>query len=653
MSKRPKVQVQINQTLLDVDHPQIQVSSYREKDLDDTIFDAFLGGGALPAIGVSVAYAPRSGILSAIALCLNERVLVVQLASASAKNRKPSSGTATRHILEERILLHTSGGSDGLYGFDMHQIVLSLWRDHSLSVSGGIDIQSVYPSKNARRPLNAIKFCLGDDIDVHKDNVSHVFGNMNWDPKSSRDIIQRSWLSWFLAVHPSMEEIFRSVPRIDVRAFTPLVLSWLSKAIRVTQCQEDPREVVHDYSDPRMIKQGKLEIRQERFQNRIRNSSSNQQMQFKINTPEGSYSVDVQPSNLRGRRAQINTPADLVLGGKLFSSLMTTGSGDPTQAEALKASIILDILQKKIQPFDNPWLQMLYQDQPPEWPDASPTSLPPLSFAPTKPLNDSQILAASQMLSRSRDEKFTIIQGPPGTGKTSVIGQFVLAATSGGLRGIWLVAKSNIAVKNIAEKLYDLGFMSWRLVVSTDFHNDWHEHLYTSIRINTIQSDKLSKMSPNVVQQRFGECQVVLCTLGMLSNSQLQHCGVTKIIPMETLVIDEASQIDVNDYIPVFTLFGTSLQKVCFIGDNKQLPPFAKERVEDLMSIFEIPHLAHRAIFLNIQYRMPPTIGDFISQHVYEGKLQSNPEHPVTGHRCFFIDISGGKEISEGTSWMY
>lgn len=35
------------------------------------------------------------------------------------------------------------------------------------------------------------------------------------------------------------------------------------------------------------------------------------------------------------------------------------------------------------------------------------------------------------------------------------------------------MAQSNVAVKNIAEKLLDVGFEDWRLLVSADFHFDW------------------------------------------------------------------------------------------------------------------------------------------------------------------------------------
>lgn len=38
---------------------------------------------------------------------------------------------------------------------------------------------------------------------------------------------------------------------------------------------------------------------------------------------------------------------------------------------------------------------------------------------------------------------------------------------------IWIVAQSNVAVKNVAEKLADSEFLDFRLLVSKDFHFDW------------------------------------------------------------------------------------------------------------------------------------------------------------------------------------
>lgn len=47
---------------------------------------------------------------------------------------------------------------------------------------------------------------------------------------------------------------------------------------------------------------------------------------------------------------------------------------------------------------------------------------------------------------------------------------------------------------------------------------------------------------------------------------------------------------------------------------------------------------------------MPVPIGNFISHHVYDNKLQS--EHPITDPLCCrFIDVSDGAEEAVGHSW--
>ena len=60
---------------------------------------------------------------------------------------------------------------------------------------------------------------------------------------------------------------------------------------------------------------------------------------------------------------------------------------------------------------------------------------------------------------------------------------------------------------------------------------------------------------------------VNLCTLSMLSSPLLQ--SISRLNPVTSLIIDEASQIGLGDYLPVFAKYNT-LRKICFIGDDKQ-----------------------------------------------------------------------------------
>ena len=65
-------------------------------------------------------------------------------------------------------------------------------------------------------------------------------------------------------------------------------------------------------------------------------------------------------------------------------------------------------------------------------------------------------------------------QGPPGTGKTTVIAAAVQSKVAEhGSNTVWVIAHSNVAVKNIAEKLAECNFLDFKLLVSKDFHYDW------------------------------------------------------------------------------------------------------------------------------------------------------------------------------------
>jgi len=65
-----------------------------------------------------------------------------------------------------------------------------------------------------------------------------------------------------------------------------------------------------------------------------------------------------------------------------------------------------------------------------------------------------------------------------------------------------------------------------------------------------IRSDELPKTQGEVARM-FGDVTVVLCTLSMLSNPKLKECGLIRVIPVTSLVIDEASQIDVFEFMVI------------------------------------------------------------------------------------------------------
>jgi hypothetical protein len=83
-----------------------------------------------------------------------------------------------------------------------------------------------------------------------------------------------------------------------------------------------------------------------------------------------------------------------------------------------------------------------------------------------------------------------------------------------------------------------------------------HEKLYEKIQDKVIRSDDLPDSISNV-SKTFRGITVVLCTLSMLSNPKLADCGLIDILPITSLVVDEASQIDVFEFmvIPMLAFF--------------------------------------------------------------------------------------------------
>ena len=281
------------------------------------------------------------------------------------------------------------------------------------------------------------------------------------------------------------------------------------------------------------------------------------------------------------------------LGNAKIKSFETVGRERPLTAEMLRETYMLSALQLTIALSANPFIGTIWLPGNkvqwtlvPKWPTS-----PPLYFPTDRSLNDSQARAVGTILSNKDKDRVVVIQGPPGTGKTTVIAATVTSTMNFGdqSRTIWLVAHSNVAVKNIAEKLASVKFLDFKILVSKDFHYDWyvrripfdhspdvnpvqipsyrHEHLYEEIIENLIRSDDFP---PDLVaaERRLAGSRVILCTLSMLSNDKL--ATFARLVPLQTVIFDEASQIEIGAYFPMLVQFRPTLRKLVFIGDDKQ-----------------------------------------------------------------------------------
>lgn len=67
---------------------------------------------------------------------------------------------------------------------------------------------------------------------------------------------------------------------------------------------------------------------------------------------------------------------------------------------------------------------------------------------------------------------------------------------------------------------------------------------------NLVRSDDLSSLKDVYATERLvSGSKIILCTLSTLSNPALESCQMFKVVPMMKLVIDEASQINVFEFM--------------------------------------------------------------------------------------------------------
>jgi len=180
---------------------------------------------------------------------------------------------------------------------------------------------------------------------------------------------------------------------------------------------------------------------------------------------------------VEGRQAHINVRGAVHPTGKIIS-VTTIGRESLTAAESCREDVVRQALQGTIKLTQHPFFCSIWTPSfGISWPPSPQnSSTKQLIFYPSSALNPSQDIAVQRIVSEQDKDCLVLIQGPPGTGKTTVIAASVMSIIEYGRkeRTIWLVAQSNVAVKNIAEKLDKVGFRDFKLLVSKDFHFDWY-----------------------------------------------------------------------------------------------------------------------------------------------------------------------------------
>ncbi|GEQ71862.1 hypothetical protein JCM33374_g5548 [Metschnikowia sp. JCM 33374] len=255
--------------------------------------------------------------------------------------------------------------------------------------------------------------------------------------------------------------------------------------------------------------------------------------------------------------------------------------------------------------------------------------------------NDSQKVAVQSVMNNS----ITVLQGPPGTGKTSTIYEVILQLLENlNTYPILVVAASNIAIDNIAEKLLPKHGNSILRIVSMEKEPEYNrEHPLSSIclhhrvydgmpanfqesiremrrpnsKLSQAQYKKLLTAQISYSDKIIASSRVIFTTTVVAGGNQLKP-----IAKMPVVIMDEATQS--SEPTTLIPLSMNGVEKFVFVGDQKQLSSFSQ--VPNLsLSLFErilsngsykTPHM------LDTQYRMHPAISKFPREKFYGGLLK-------------------------------
>lgn len=212
------------------------------------------------------------------------------------------------------------------------------------------------------------------------------------------------------------------------------------------------------------------------------------------------------------------------------------------------------------------------------------------------------------------DNSYLFIQGPPGTGKTTHGASCIVDLIAAGKR-VGILANSHKAIHHLLKKV-ELE-ATRRNITFCGFHKETSTE--GSPYVSPLDTPMIAS-TPDLSTFVDSQCQLASGTTYAWTHESL-------VGKFDYLFVDEAGQIALADAL------GSSLaaKNVVLLGDPLQLAQVSQgsHPIGTELSILE--HLLgndvtvpeNRGIFLDVSYRLPATICNFISGAVYDGRLHS------------------------------
>jgi uncharacterized protein len=238
-------------------------------------------------------------------------------------------------------------------------------------------------------------------------------------------------------------------------------------------------------------------------------------------------------------------------------------------------------------------------------------------------------LAGMTEWTKALSGSYLTIQGPPGTGKTFWGAHIVHSLVTAGRR-VGITAMSHHAIDNLLEEILAV------------FEEKGHSAELRAVRKPSRRPDaplpgvKYVTGNPPCARSEFN---LVAGTTWLFASKEMGNA------PVDVLIIDEAGQLALADALSA----SVSAMNVVLLGDPLQLPQVSQAVHPGDGGLSVLEHVlgehvtlpTDRGVFLTETKRMHSDVCRFISEEIYEGRLQSHSS-------CALQDT----EFGTGLRWL-
>jgi uncharacterized protein len=234
-------------------------------------------------------------------------------------------------------------------------------------------------------------------------------------------------------------------------------------------------------------------------------------------------------------------------------------------------------------------------------------------FAPGSPIvpAGADLLQASIAAVRAMDRTLLYVQGPPGAGKTHTGARLIVDALARGLR-VGVTSNSHKAINNLLA-----GVM--KAAAERGVHVDGCRKISDDVQrfegfVNCDDNDEVW----------INDHALVAGTVWLFADERADQ-------QLDLLFVDEAGQVSLANLVAA----GTSARNIVLLGDQMQLaqpvqgahPGRSGDSALDWLLDGAATIQPDRGIFLATTWRMHPAVCAFISEAVYDGRLQPEPHN--------------------------